>query len=143
MKPKTILIVDSDAALRSIVYNKLSIAGYEVLTAADGYEGMEIISDQAHNLDLILLDISLPKMSGEALIRFVHDNPLTRHLPVLLCTEASSAAITSGLKAGALDFIMKPFKTSELLMRIQVLLDYYQHKQAVFSEQYTTLLVSN
>lgn len=115
---ETILLVDDDEALLEVVSIVLSQEGYTVLTARSGAEALEVISRES--LDLVILDIMLPKMSGFEVckrIRAKSDVPV-----VMLTAKSQSVDKVVGLELGADDYITKPFDTKELLARIKAIL---------------------
>lgn len=134
MLVKTILVVDDDKAIRNYLYLTLNTAGYEVITACDGREAVEILQEQAPTIDLVVLDLDLPDMSGEHIARALRKDKAGWLIPILYCTEATSFKIARGLMAGAraVDFVLKPFKAGELLTRTQVLLDYCELQRVPF-----------
>ena len=113
-----ILVVDDDDDLRDLMRILLERAGYAVTTAADGREGLR----QAYTLrpDLIVLDLSMPNLSGWDTLDRVRD---LSDVPVLLLTASvGEAEKVRGLRAGADDYVTKPFGRQELLARVEVLL---------------------
>jgi DNA-binding response OmpR family regulator len=113
-----ILVVDDDEDLRALLQILLERAGYDVTVAADGREGLR----QAYALrpDLIVLDLAMPHLSGWDALDRIRD---LSEVPVLLLTAAvGEAEKVRGLRAGADDYVTKPFGRQELLARIEVLL---------------------
>ena len=84
----------------------------EILEAADGAQGLEIL--QSHWVDLALIDINMPIMNGEELIRQVRENPETRDLAVIVVSTDRSAARVEMLKREGAGFVHKPFSPEEL-----------------------------
>ena len=89
----SILIVDDDSNNRLLVQIVLGHAGHRVLEAGDGAAGLELAS--AEQPDLIMLDLSLPLMSGPQFLRALRENPQTRTLPVALYTASSITPVLS------------------------------------------------
>ncbi len=112
-----ILIVEDEIGIVQFLQQGLEEEGYEVNTALDGEEGLALALK--NNYDLLLLDWMLPKLSGlELCTEFRIKNTNT---PVLFLTAKDTVQETiDGLKAGANDYIKKPFSFEELLLRIQV-----------------------
>jgi two-component system chemotaxis response regulator CheY len=115
---KVILVVDDSATLRMSVEMTLSQAGYEVVHARDGQEGLDQLQkmqrDQAIP-DMIISDINMPVMDG---IKFITEAKKTalRYLPILvLTTEREDSKKLEGKKAGAAGWLLKPFKPETLL----------------------------
>ena len=113
-----ILIVEDEEKIARFVELELLHEGYEVDKCGDGREALEIAT--ANTYDLILLDIMLPGLNGlEVLRRLGHDHPT----PVILLTARDAVMDkVSGLDAGAVDYITKPFAIEELLARVRVAL---------------------
>ncbi len=117
---KRILVVEDDISVRDLISINLQMVGYEVLTAGDGISAKEIIEKES--IDLILLDVMLPKMDGFTLIT----NIKSKGVPVIFVTAKDSVLEkVKGLRLGADDYIVKPFETIELLTRIEVVLRRY------------------
>lgn len=116
---RRILIVEDEAVLARTLRDMLGAEGYEVETRADGKQGFEAAAAGAY--DLILLDVMLPKMDGfevaEALRRKGVATPI-----LMLTARDETGDKVSGLKAGADDYLTKPFEADELLARIEALL---------------------
>ena len=115
---ETILLVDDDAALLEVTSIVLASEGYRVLTAEDGVEALRILGREG--LDLVVLDIMLPRMSGFEVLKKMREHS---DVPVVLLTAKSqSVDKVVGLELGADDYITKPFDTKELLARIKAIL---------------------
>lgn len=113
-----LLIIDDDAKLVQALELYLSKAGYEVITAADGLEGLQEM--YAHRPDLIILDIMMPKMDGWKAcrrIREVSDVPI-----IMLTARGQEYDKVKGLKQGADDYVAKPFGLKELETRVEAVL---------------------
>jgi len=115
---ETILLVDDDAALLEVTSIVLASEGYRVVTAEDGPEALRILGREG--LDLVVLDIMLPRMSGFEVLKKMREHS---DVPVVLLTAKSqSVDKVVGLELGADDYITKPFDTKELLARIKAIL---------------------
>lgn len=114
-----ILVVEDDAAVRQGVVDALSFAGYEVIAAADGREGMERALRASYQL--LLLDLVLPHHSGfevlEALRKERPGQPV-----IILSARGEEADRVKGLTMGADDYVVKPFSVRELLARVDAVL---------------------
>ena len=111
---KTILAVDDSTSIRQMVAFTLKSAGYVVIEAADGMEGLDKARTNA--IDLILTDQNMPKMDGLALIKSLRGLPQFATTPILmLTTESSDAMKTQGRAAGATGWLVKPFDPHKLL----------------------------
>ncbi|TVR80231.1 MAG: DNA-binding response regulator [Chitinophagaceae bacterium] len=117
MKPRILIVEDEESILEALRIN-LEMEGYEVITATNGAKGLSIIKNQHFNL--IILDIMLPDMDG---IQLCEQIRLERsEVPVLFLTAKDTGQDKiEGLKAGADDYLTKPFNLEEFLLRVKVL----------------------
>lgn len=116
-----VLIVDDEPNILLSLEFLMQQAGLEVTTAADGEQALDLIHEQTP--DLILLDISLPGMSGFDLLEQLRKSPDTRTLPVVMLTaHGREVEKEKGMALGANDYITKPFSTRALMARVQALL---------------------
>jgi DNA-binding response OmpR family regulator len=113
-----VLVIDDDGDIRALVAGLLERAGYEVNKASDGRDGLRaVFSDRP---DLVLLDVTMPGLDGWATLERIRE--LT-DVPVLMLTARSDELEkVRGLKAGADDYMTKPFGRQELLARVEALL---------------------
>lgn len=112
---KTILIVDDSSSLRTVVKLALTHAGYEVLEAADGLEGLAQL-DQGARVSLIVSDVNMPRMDGIAFLRKLKEHARHRFTPVImLTTEGQDTKKEEGRAAGAKAWMVKPFNPPQLL----------------------------
>ena len=123
-----ILVVDDVAANVKLLEAKLASEYYNVITAKDGFEAIEMT--EKHRPDLILLDVMMPGMDGFETCKRIKENPNVSHIPIVMVTALSEKADRiKGLEAGADDFITKPINDTTLfarvrsLVRIKLLLD--------------------
>lgn len=118
-----ILLVDDDIELTALLKDILSLEGYNVIEANNGIEGLAAITD---DLDLILLDIMMPKMNGMDMLRKLRE---TNETPALMLTaKGEEIDRVIGLELGADDYLPKPFSDRELLARIRAILRRTQGK---------------
>ena len=82
-----ILVVDDEASIRRILETRLKMVGYEVITAADGEEALEMYSK--HNPDLIILDVMMPKINGFKICRLLKYDSKYKNIPILMVTARS------------------------------------------------------
>jgi len=114
-----ILIIDDEATLRHMMARVLQGAGHEVTTAANGKEGLRLISE--HSFDLIYLDIRMPDMSGLDVLKIIHTN--FPDLPVVLFTaQPDLHSALEALRQGATDYLLKPLKPQTVIDRTQAIL---------------------
>ncbi len=111
---KIILTVDDSASIRQMVAFTLKSAGYSVIEAADGQEGLD--KAKANACNLVLTDQNMPKMDGLNLIKALRALPQYKAVPILmLTTESSDAMKTQGKASGATGWLVKPFDPQKLL----------------------------
>ena len=111
---KTILAVDDSASLRQMVAFTLKGAGYDVVEACDGVDGLT--KAKAKTVDLVLTDQNMPNMDGLTLIKNLRGLPSYKAAPILmLTTEAGDAMKAEGKAAGATGWLVKPFDPAKLL----------------------------
>jgi sigma-B regulation protein RsbU (phosphoserine phosphatase) len=116
-----ILVVDDEADINTILSVTLRRAGYEVISAADGLEALEVI--HLHAPDLILLDVMMPRADGLEALRRIREHGPTAHTPVIMLTAKGALADKmKGFDRGADDYVAKPFEPAEILARVQALL---------------------
>jgi len=117
-----ILVVDDDPTVQRLLQYTLKQEGYEVISAADGAEGFRLWGVEAP--DLILLDVMLPKLDGyQVAAKIRADEAANTHVPIIMLTaEREVEQKVKGLRAGADDYLIKPFHPAELLARIKSLL---------------------
>ena len=112
---KTILIVDDSSSLRTVVKLALTRAGYEVLEAADGLEGLAQL-DKVARVNLIVSDVNMPRMDGITFLRKLKAHARHKFTPVImLTTEGQEAKKQEGRDAGAKAWMVKPFNPPQLL----------------------------
>ncbi len=113
---KTILAVDDSTSIRQMVAFTLKSAGYIVIEAADGVEGLAKAKANAHVINLVLTDQNMPNMDGLTLIKTLRGLPEFSATPILmLTTESSDAMKMQGKAAGATGWLVKPFDPHKLL----------------------------
>ena len=115
-----VLIVDDDPDIRKLVGHHLAQAGYEVLEAATGREGLALAADRSPSL--VVLDLMLPDLDGNEVCRMLRER-MTGYLPILMLTARSEEIDrVLGLELGADDYVTKPFSPRELVLRVRSLL---------------------
>ncbi len=111
---KTILAVDDSPSIRNMVAFTLKSAGYEVVEAVDGQDGLE--KAKAKRVNLILTDQNMPRMDGLTLVKSLRSLPDYKTAPILiLTTESSDDMKSKGRSAGATGWLVKPFDPPRLL----------------------------
>jgi CheY-like chemotaxis protein len=116
IKP-TILVVDDDEIQRIILNKLLTARNYSLLFARDGVEALNVLQNKRP--DLILMDIMMPNMNGMEATRQLKSNPEFAEIPVIMITGKSEGEVVMDcLKAGAVDFVVKPYEHATLLAKI-------------------------
>lgn len=108
------MTVDDSASMRQTISFTLRNAGYEVVEAVDGRDALDKLSRQA--VDLVITDLNMPNIDGIELIRQLRGLPAFRYVPiVMLTTESQDERKQQGRAAGASGWIVKPFKSEQLV----------------------------
>jgi DNA-binding response OmpR family regulator len=119
MDSRSVLVVEDDAAIRQGIGDALQYAGYQVLMASTGPDGLT--QGLRATIDLLLLDLILPGMSGFDVLRAVREARPT--LPIIiLSARGEEGDRVQGLRLGADDYVVKPFSVRELLARVEAVL---------------------
>ena len=120
-KNTTVLVIDDDPLLISIVEHKLNARGFRVIKASDGESGLR----EAENAipDAIVLDLMMPTMDGRHVLRRLLANPALSKIPVIMLTSRRGESdIVEAFEHGAADYLSKPFSPDELVARIDRLI---------------------
>lgn len=113
---KTVLTIDDSRTMREMLNHALVEAGYRVLQAVDGVEGLEVLQANADVIDVVITDINMPRLDGFGVIEGVRANPAHRATPILvLTTESDAAKKERARSAGATGWIVKPFNPVKLV----------------------------
>ncbi|HUK59030.1 MAG TPA: phosphate regulon transcriptional regulator PhoB [Stellaceae bacterium] len=121
MNPPSVLVVEDEAALSTLLRYNLEKEGFAVSEARDGEEALLQLKEQKP--DAVLLDWMLPRLSGLELCRQIRRAPAWRDLPVIMLTaRGEEADRVRGLDSGADDYVAKPFSTSELIARLKAVI---------------------
>ena len=117
MKPRKVLVVDDSKLLHRMF--DMMLRQYPLVHAYDGQEGLERLAEHA-DVDLILLDVNMPRMNGLQFLAAIKADPAKAQIPVILVTtEGADKDAEKGLAAGAAAYVKKPFRNEELLGVIQ------------------------
>ncbi len=129
MSALTILIVEDTELLRRIYSDKLAQDGYQVLTAGDGVEALQHL--RTSHVDLILLDLIMPKMSGLEVLDTIKKDPRTRGIPVLILSNLGQESdVERGLAMGAVDYLIKnEAKPADVAEKIRLTLKFMAGRQ--------------
>lgn len=118
---KTILIVDDSASLREVVAIALRGAGYEVIQACDGKDGLSKLDGT--KIHLIVSDVNMPVMDGITMVKQIKQMPAYKFTPVIMLTTESGADMkTAGKEAGVKAWVVKPFKPDQMLAAVSKLI---------------------
>src|ERR671917_2009704 len=138
-----VLLVEDNEDKRQLLKVALEMAGYNVVVACDGVEGLQAV--ESHQPDLIVTDVTMPRMDGYEMVRRVRANPSTRFIPVIIQTALRGNAedVRLGAEAGALGYITDPTDLDLLLARARTLLDFKNYldtcEEAAFTDHLTGL----
>jgi two-component system, chemotaxis family, chemotaxis protein CheY len=117
MPPRKVLVVDDSKLLHRMF--EMMLRQYPLVHAYDGKEALERLSEN-EDVDLVLLDMNMPRMSGLELLEAMKADKAMKRIPVVLVTtEGSDEQTQRGLKAGANAYVTKPFKNEELIAVVQ------------------------
>jgi two-component system chemotaxis response regulator CheY len=118
---KTVLSVDDSASIRQMVKLTLAGAGYDVIQASDGADGLA--KAQAAAVDMVVTDLNMPVMNGLDLIRALRKLPAYNGVPIIFLTTESDATMKQEAKAaGATGWITKPFQQEQLVAVVKKVL---------------------
>lgn len=131
MSNRCILVAEDDAAIRSVLSDALTAAGYDVCTAPDGRAALETLL--ARPVDLALLDVNMPEINGFRLLKM-----MAKECPgipaIILTAHGEERERVRGLELGADDYVVKPFSMAELLARVSAVLRRYPVRQVAAAE---------
>jgi twitching motility two-component system response regulator PilG len=120
-KGKTILVVDDSATVRKLISGKLEKSGHNVVTACDGVEALERISEQVP--DLVLLDITMPRMDGYEVCKQIRSSEAASHVPVVMISGKDGFFDkVRGRMAGTTGYVTKPFGPETLMKALETYL---------------------
>ena len=118
---KDVLIADDDADIRDLVAFKLEQADLEVIAVRDGLAALE--AARTERPTVVVLDVSMPGMSGLDVCRMLRADPDTQDMLVIMLTaRVQERDVEGGFSAGADDYVTKPFSPRELVSRVQAML---------------------
>lgn len=121
--PAEIVVADDEDSIRQLLRFELENAGYESTVFVDGRTCWEHLQSSPPP-DVVLLDVMMPAMDGTQVLRKIRASDRLEDLPVVLLTSRGQETdIVAGFESGATDYITKPFKPKELILRINRLLD--------------------
>jgi len=114
-----ILFADDSAVIKKMVKRAIEPAGFEVLEANDGKEALKVLESSFNDIVLVISDWNMPNMNGFELLTAIKANKQFMHIPVLmLTTEGEKANINKAIKAGASNYMLKPFNAPDLIKKV-------------------------
>jgi len=121
MAPATVLVVDDDPVILKLLEVNFEMEGFEVVRAADGFEGLE--RARAVRPDIVVLDVMMPRMTGYEVAKALREDEDTAHIPIIFVTaRAQSTDVERGMELGVDDYVTKPFDPLDLIARVNALL---------------------
>ncbi|MCB8982226.1 MAG: response regulator [Ardenticatenaceae bacterium] len=119
--PDTVLVIDDSPENRLLLSSQLSMEGYQILQAHDGYDGLRIARE--HNPEIILLDVMMPDINGFEVCKQLKAEPTTHLIPIIMVTALRDIKHRiEGIEAGADEFLSRPHNREELLVRVRTLI---------------------
>ncbi|MFJ8229205.1 PleD family two-component system response regulator [Streptomyces sp. NPDC094448] len=112
-----VLVVDDNRVIRQLIRVNLELEGFEVVTAADGAECLEVV--QEVRPDVVTLDVVMPRLDGLRTAARLREDPATRHLPVAIISACTQYEVESGMEAGVDAFLAKPFEPVDLVRLVR------------------------
>ncbi|MFJ2819811.1 response regulator [Streptomyces toxytricini] len=116
-----VLVVDDNKVIRQLIKVNLELEGFEVVTASDGAECLDVVHEVAP--DVITLDVVMPRLDGFGAAARLKADPRTRDLPVAIVSACSQYEVESGTEAGVDAFVAKPFEPAELVQVVRRLVE--------------------
>ena len=121
MAPATVLVVDDDPVILKLLEVNFEMEGFEVVRAADGFEGLERAREVLP--DIVVLDVMMPRMTGYEVAKALKEGDDTAHIPIIFVTaRAQSNDVERGMELGVDDYVTKPFDPLDLIARVNTLL---------------------
>jgi len=121
MAAPTVLVVEDDPTILTLLEVNFEMEGFVVLTAEDGEAGFAVAKEAKP--DVIVSDVMMPKMSGLELVQALRGHSATKRIPVvLLSAKAQGTDVRNGLESGADDYVTKPFEPLDLIDRVNAVL---------------------
>ena len=134
-KDITVLVVDDDVTIRTLLNSTLSNKGFKVFCASNGQEGLKIAKSE--EIDVILLDWMMPEMDGMEVMTELKRNTNTMYIPIFMLTsKEDSRDIDTAIAKGAVDYIVKPFNTYQVPEMVRKHLEKASHsntKRSLFN----------
>jgi CRP-like cAMP-binding protein/CheY-like chemotaxis protein len=136
--PKKILVIEDNADMRDNIAEILELANYQVITAKNGKEGVQLVYSEKP--DLIVCDIMMPELDGYGVLSILSKDPATADIPfVFLTAKAEKQDMRKGMEMGADDYLTKPFTDTDLINAIKARLDKHQRIKELFQGESSSL----
>jgi DNA-binding response OmpR family regulator len=114
---KTILIIEDDASVRTLLEKSLGAKGYATISCGDGLEGLTEL--ERSRPDLIIVDIMMPRLDGMTFVKAIKGNDRTKPIPVIFLTAKNDPkSMIQGINLGAKYYVTKPFALDELMSKV-------------------------
>lgn len=118
-----LLMVEDDRVILNIVKSLFELEGYKVFTALNPYQALKILEERNYEIDLILSDVSMPKMDGISFFLKLKEKEETKNIPVIMLTSKDQFEdIKIAYEIGVTEYISKPFDPVELLKKVEIFL---------------------
>ena len=135
---RTILIVDDESINRELLGNIIQ-SEYKVIYAADGKEALEKIHSEGNTISLVLLDLLMPVMNGNEVLKTMNNEGIINEIPVIVLTSEKSSEIES-LKLGAADFLTKPYDLPEVILaRVRHSIQLFENSKIIHATEFDKL----
>ncbi|MFB6788556.1 response regulator [Streptomyces olivaceus] len=116
-----VLVVDDNKVIRQLIRVNLELEGFEVVTAGDGAECLEVVHQVRP--DAVTMDVVMPRLDGLGAVARLRADPRTRDLPIAIVSASTPYEVEAGLAAGADAFLSKPFEPVELIVLVRQLVE--------------------
>ncbi|OGJ89337.1 MAG: histidine kinase [Candidatus Raymondbacteria bacterium RifOxyA12_full_50_37] len=114
-----ILSADDSGMIRRVIKSTVESMGHELLEARDGQEALEVLEARGRDIGLILLDWNMPRLDGLSLLKKIQVDSRLNTIPVIMVTtEVERNKVVEAIKAGAKNYVMKPFSQADLVSKI-------------------------
>jgi len=128
MQPRKVLVIDDSSLIHKLFL--LVLSGIPLVSATDGLEALKRLAEHP-DIDLIFLDINMPKMNGLEVLAKIKADPDLALIPiVIISTEGKEHDVIRGLEAGAAAYVKKPFRNEEILRLVPRIMELYKPKGA-------------
>jgi DNA-binding response OmpR family regulator len=119
---ETILVIEDDPSVRTLLEKSLTAKGYRVEACEDGLAGLALLEELSP--DLIIVDIMMPRLDGMTFVRAIKGHTRTKPIPVIFLTAKNDPkTMIAGINLGARFYVTKPFQIDELLAKVRKALD--------------------